>query len=84
MARTCNWHVDDLVAIHHVQHPPTDLQDLDIYVLIPQHHNDCRQGDVRVMVLVDIEFHEDTSFSLHVSRETRLVPHTIGRHGLLV
>lgn len=84
VARTCNWHVDDLVAIHHVQHPPTDLQDLDIYVLIPQHHNDCRQGDVRVMVLVDIEFHEDTSFSLHVSRETRLVPHTIGRHGLLV
>ena len=83
ISRACNWHVDDLVAIHHVASPPEDLEDIDIYVVIPQHHNDLRHGDVKVLVLVDIEFHEDTSFSLFTSREARAVPKLITRHNML-
>lgn len=60
--------VDHLVANFHVPHPPRDLEEMDVQVVLPIRQQDVQHSSHVVYVLIDIEYHEVNRFDMTPTR----------------
>ena len=84
VAGICGSSIDNLLAIHGVQHLPEDLEDIEVQAVLPQLAGDARHGDGQVFTLVDVEFHGGAYVNPVITeRRSRLIPKQITRQGFL-
>lgn len=84
VAGICGSSIDNLLAIHGVQHLPEDLEDIEVQAVLPQLAGDARHGDGQVFTLVDVEFHGGAYVNPVITeRRSRLTPKQITRQGFL-
>ena len=74
--------MDELIAIHHVEHLPYDLRDLEVQVIIPQKMEEIYHGQNKVATLIDVEYHQTGIATIPNRRKAKLLPRQSTREGI--
>ena len=84
IAAACGVSIDELVGVHHVRHQPLDLEEMELQSVIAQKSHEFQQGDGTVLVLTDLERHQNrVDGPIRTQREVRYIRKFITRKGIL-
>jgi len=83
ISRACGIAMDDLVGIHHVRSPPSDLEELELQAVIAQKSHEIFHGQGVVLALTDVELHSEEILTVPWTKRqmTKFIKH-ITRRGV--
>ena len=83
-ARAIQIREDQIVLLHSIQHPPTDLELSQVTPMIAQIVHEVSPGSNHRYILLDVEFHAALpTLQPEIDRAVKLLPHQLTRQQLL-